>query len=299
MLAALLLLSVLAMGSEGVVPAITARLRRPKRADGAEAAETPRPAAAVLTARGLEKGFGDLVAVRELDLELESKRAVALIGPNGSGKTTALRMLAGTLATEDGAILLDGRDVRGMPANERVRLGIVRTLQANAVFPDLTVLENALVGASVRRRYGGALRSLLATPKARAEAREARAQALAALVTVGLEDRAHDPASNLAGSEQRLLMIASALATEPRVLLLDEPSAGASTADLERLAGILGGLRSDGFAVLAVEHNLRLVRRVADEVVVLHAGAPLASGTPQEVARDPAVRAAYLGRHRL
>jgi branched-chain amino acid transport system permease protein len=299
MLAALLLLSVLAMGSEGVVPAITARLRRPKRADGEEAAGTARPAAAVLTARGLEKGFGGLVAVRDLDLELESKRAVALIGPNGSGKTTALRMLAGTLAAEDGAILLDRRDVRGMPANERVRLGVVRTLQANAVFPDLTALENALVGASVRRRYGGALRTLFATPKARAEAREARARALAALVAVGLEDRAHDPASTLAGSEQRLLMIASALATEPRVLLLDEPSAGASTADLERLAGILGRLRSDGFAVLAVEHNLRLVRRVADEVVVLHAGTPLASGTPEEVARDPAVRAAYLGRHRL
>jgi ABC-type branched-subunit amino acid transport system ATPase component len=180
-----------------------------------------------------------------------------------------------------------------------VRLGLVRTLQANAVFPHLTALENAVVGASLRRRYGGALRTLLATPKARAEAREVEARALEALAVVGLEDRAHQPASTLAGSEQRLLMIASALATEPRILLLDEPSAGASSADLERLVRVLARLRSDGFAVLAVEHNLRLVRRVADEVVVLHAGAPLASGTPDEVARDSAVRAAYLGRQHL
>jgi branched-chain amino acid transport system permease protein len=299
MLAALLLLSVLATGSEGVVPAVTARLRRPKPPERAAGDGTATPGTATLTAAGLEKRFGGLVAVRDLDLELRSQRAVALIGPNGSGKTTALRILAGVLGGEGGTVVLDGHDVTDVPASDRVRLGLVRTLQANAVFPQLTALENAMVGASLRRRHGGALRSLLATPKARAEARETKERALEALVAVGLEDRAHEPASTLAGSEQRLLMIASALATEPRILLLDEPSAGASSADLERLAGILARLRSDGFAVLAVEHNLRLVRRVADEVVVLHAGAPLASGTPEDVARDPAVRAAYLGRQHL
>ena len=299
MLAALLLLSVLATGSDGVVPAVRARLPKRKPAKRAAPEGTAQPRAAVLTAAGLEKRFGGLVAVRDLDLELRSQRAVALIGPNGSGKTTALRVLAGALDGDDGTVLLDGRDVSNMPASERVRLGLVRTLQANAVFPHLTALENAVVGASLRRRYGGALRTLLATPKARAEAREIGARAFEALAVVGLEDRAHEPASTLAGSEQRLLMIASALATEPRILLLDEPSAGASSADLERLVRVLARLRSDGFAVLAVEHNLRLVRRVADEVVVLHAGAPLASGTPDEVARDSAVRAAYLGRQHL
>ena len=299
MLAALLLLSVLATGSEGIVPAIAAKLRRSRAPEPDRAAPSGRPANARLKARGLEKRFGELVAVRDLDLELGSQRVAALVGPNGSGKTTALRVLAGTLLPERGTISLDGRELTGTPANERVELGLVRTLQSNAVFPDLTALENALVGASLRRRYGGALRTLFATPKARAEARETRARALAALAAVRLDERASALAGTLTGSEQRLLMIASALATEPRLLLLDEPSAGAGRAELDRLAELLGRLRAEGFAVLAVEHNLRLVRRIADEVVVLDAGAPLASGTPAEVVGDRAVRAAYLGRQSL
>jgi branched-chain amino acid transport system permease protein len=299
MLAALLLLSVLAMGSEGIVPAVAARLRRRAPAPRSEVDEPQRPAPASVTARGLEKRFGELVAVRDLDLELGSERVAALIGPNGSGKTTALRILAGTLSPEAGSVALDGRELRAAPASELVQLGVVRTLQSTAVFGDLTTLENALVGASLRRRHGGPLRTLFATPKARAEARDARARALAALAAVGLEDRADELAETLPGSEQRLVMLASALATEPRVLLLDEPSAGASSADLDRLALILRRLRDEGFAVLAVEHNLRLVRRIADEVVVLNAGTPLARGAPDEVAGDPAVRAAYLGRQHL
>lgn len=298
MLAALLLLSVLAMGSEGIVPALASKLRRAAPRD-AEVDTPPQPRPASVTARGLEKRFGALVAVRDLDLELSSERVAALIGPNGSGKTTALRILAGTLMPEAGTVSLDGRELRSAPASERVQLGLVRTLQSTAVFGDLTALQNALVGASLRRRYGGPVRTLFATPKARAEAREARARALAALAAVGLQDRAGELAATLSGSEQRLLMLASALATDPRVLLLDEPSAGASSADLDRLALVLGRLRAEGFAVLAVEHNLRLVRRIADEVVVLNAGAPLARGAPDEVAGDPAVRAAYLGRQHL
>jgi branched-chain amino acid transport system permease protein len=299
MFAALLLLSVLALGSEGIVPELAARLRRKNRPERGEAADSPRPLDATLTAGGLEKRFGEVVAVRGLDLQARSGRVAALIGPNGSGKTTALRVLAGTVLPDRGTVALDGREVTAAPAHERVERGLVRTLQSNAVFGELTALENALVGASLRRRHGGALRTLFATPKARAAASATRERALAALAAVGLAERAHDLAATLTGSEQRLLMIASALATEPRILLLDEPSAGASRADLERLAEIIAGLRAKGFAVLAVEHNLRLVRRVADEVLVLHAGTPLAAGSPGQVAEDPAVRAAYLGRQRL
>jgi ABC-type branched-subunit amino acid transport system ATPase component/ABC-type branched-subunit amino acid transport system permease subunit len=299
MLAALLLVSVLATGSDGIVPAVTRRVRRAGRRRHARTSPPTPPGQATLTAQALEKRFGDLVAVRGVDIELRSSRVAALIGPNGSGKTTVLRLLAGTLPPDGGRVALDARALADTPADERVELGLVRTLQANAVFPDLSALENTFVGASLRRRYGGALRALFGTPKARAEAREAQARALAALAAVGLEEHADVLARTLPGSEQRLLMIASALATEPRILLLDEPSAGASSAELQRLAEILERLRAEGFAVLAVEHNLRLVRRIADEVVVLSAGAPLASGTPEDVAGNPAVRAAYLGRQNL
>jgi branched-chain amino acid transport system permease protein len=299
MLAALLLLSVLATGSNGIVPAVVRRIRRVGRQERPPVAGLRKPTAATLTANALQKRFGELVAVRDLGLEVRSSRVAALIGPNGSGKTTALRLLAGTLPPDAGTVALDGRPLTEIRADERVELGVVRTLQANAVFPDLTALENSLVGASLRRRHGGPLRALFATPKARAEERETRARALAALAAVGLEERADVVARELTGSEQRLLMIASALATEPRILLLDEPSAGASSAELQRLAEILDRVRAEGLAVLAVEHNLRLVRRIADEVVVLHAGSALASGSPEEVAGDPAVRAAYLGRQSL
>jgi branched-chain amino acid transport system permease protein len=299
MLAALLLLAVLAAGGDGIVPALASRLRR-RRGFELDAPARGAPALpAELAVHGLAKRFEGLVALHGLRLELRPGRVAALIGPNGSGKTTALRLLSGTLASDAGTVRLDGRDVTREQARARVRLGLVRTLQATAVFDDLTALENAIVGASLRRRHGGALRALVATPKARREARETRRRALAALAAAGLEGVADRPAESLDATERRLLMVASALATEPRVLLVDEPSAGAGRAELERLAGVVEGLRRAGLALLLVEHNLRLVRSVADEVVVLDAGTPLAVGTPAEVARDPHVRAAYLGRHEL
>lgn len=299
MLAALLLLAVLTAGSEGVVPLVAERLRRPRAETPGEAVAAGSSGGGSLAVHDLTKRFGGLVALDRFELSAEPGKTLALIGPNGSGKTTALRLLAGTLSPDHGRIELDGADVSGEPAGERVRRGLVRTLQANAVFPGLTALENAVVGASVRRRHGGAFRSLVASPKARAEDRETRARARAALTAVGLSDRAGALAESLTTAEQRLLMLASALATEPRALLVDEPSAGAGTGELERLARVLAALREQGLAVVVVEHNLRLVRSLADEVVVLDAGATLAAGTPDEVAADPAVRAAYLGRQPL
>jgi ABC-type branched-subunit amino acid transport system ATPase component/ABC-type branched-subunit amino acid transport system permease subunit len=294
MLAALLLLAFLTAGGEGLVPLATRRLRRP--AVPARAAPPPATQGAELEVRDLTKRFGGLTALDGLGLRLAPGRTVALIGPNGSGKTTALRLLAGTMEPDAGRIAFGDADITGEPTGDRVRRGLVRTLQANAVFPGLTTLENAVVGASIRRRYGGAFRTLVATPKARAEDRETRALALAALDAVGLAHRADAPAETLSTAEQRLLMLAAALATSPRALLVDEPSAAAGTAELERLTGVLRALGQRGLALLIVEHNLRLVRSLADEVVVLDAGKRLAAGTPDEIAQHPAVRAAYLGR---
>jgi branched-chain amino acid transport system permease protein len=300
MLAALLLLAVLSAGGDGVVPLVTGRLlRRPASERGVRAAAVGRTGGSALAVQELTKRFGGLVALEGFELHAEPQRTVALIGPNGSGKTTALRLLAGTMRADGGSIELDGADVTADPANRRVRRGLVRTLQANAVFPGMTALENAVVGAAVRQRFGGPLRALVATPRARAEDARTRALALGALTAVGLEDRAHELAETLSTAEQRLLMVAAALATAPGVLLVDEPSAGSGAAELDRLAEVLRSLGELGLAVVVVEHNLRLVRSLADEVVVLDAGQTLAIGSPDEVAADPAVRAAYLGRQPL
>ncbi len=278
------LLLVLALGGAGLLPSAQAwwrrfrpapaRARLQPRAETLGRVESPR----TLTARGLSKRFESLVAVDAVDLEVSPGSIHALIGPNGSGKTTALRLMS----------------VRG-----RALHGVVGTHQTSAIFADLTVLENTLVGAGLRRRYGGALRTFLATPKARAETVSACRTALAALELVGLGDDRDRPAVELPAHSQRLLMLAAALATEPRVLLLDEPAAGAAPVELERLANVLDELRQNGLALLVIEHNLRFVRRVADEVTVLEAGRRIAAGSVAEVAADEAVQAAYLGRQRL
>jgi branched-chain amino acid transport system permease protein len=291
--AAVLLLGMLAVESEGL---LTGLRRRAGPAAARAAAPLGPTAPARLEARGLVKRFGGETAVDGLDFAVEGGTITALVGPNGSGKTTALRLLAGTLVPDEGTVALDGAGLGEGTQRSRALAGIVRTLQATAVFPGRTALENAVVGAGLDARYGGFVRTLLATPKARAEVHAKRALALGALERVGLAHAAGRPAAELTGSEQRLVMLAAALATRPRVLLVDEPSAGASPADVARIAGVLRGLRADGLALVVVEHNLRLVRRVADRVVVLDAGRTLASGPPDEVAADPSVRAAYLGR---
>jgi ABC-type branched-subunit amino acid transport system ATPase component len=312
--AMLLLAALLLLGRGGLVRVVASarRTRRPRaethpgRPLETPPSDEPAPAAGpavlaspVLEARGMTRRFGGVVAAEGVHLTLEPGRVVALIGPNGSGKTTLLRLLAGDLAPDAGTVVVGGRDVTALPAALRVAAGVARTLQATTVFPDLTALDHAVAGTEAHRRDGGAIRTILATPRARAAAAGARAVALRALDDVGLADRAEVPAERLTSTEQRLLMIAGALASAPRALLLDEPAAGMVAGDLRRLAGILDRLSARGVAVLLVEHNLRLVRRVASSVTVLDAGRVIASGSPDEVAAAPEVRLAYLGRSAL
>ena len=275
MLEALLLLAVLTTGGSALVPAVSTAARRflPRRRSRARptAASSPKRRE-LLRGEGLAKHFGAIPAVDGVSLELAPGSITALVGPNGSGKTTLLRLLSGALPPDQGRIELGSRDVTTATPTQRVRLGLVRTLQTRSYFGELTVLEHALVGTNRTRRHGGAIRTLVSTPLYRAENRVAEAHALAALEAVGLAADASRPVSELTGAEQQRLMIAAALATNPAVLLLDEPSAGAGSADLDRLEAILLRLKADGLAVLLVEHNLRLVRSVADEILELELG---------------------------
>src|SRR5262245_7736485 len=297
------MLLVLGLGGAGLLPFAGAwwqRVRpRSERARAAPAALEAFDSPAPLAASGVSKRFGSLEALTGLELEVAPGTVHALIGPNGSGKTTALKVIAGQLGADEGSINLGEEDLTGLPEAERADRGVVGTQQTTAVFPDLSVLENALVGAGLRRRSAGPFRTFFRTPRARADERRAEERALAALAFVGLGGDHDRPAPELTAHEQRLLMIASALATEPRVLLLDEPAAGASAAELERLADLLRTLRDRGLGLLVIEHNLRFVRRVADLVTVLEAGRRIATGTLAEVAADEAVRTAYLGRQSL
>ena len=303
--AATLLVFVLALGGEGIVPWLAGRLRggaiprREPARPSVPAEPAPVPAEPIVRATGLRKAFGGVVAVDDLSLELTRGETTALIGPNGSGKTTALRLISGASVADAGAIELTGSDVTGASTADRVRLGIARTLQTTSAFTELTALENVLVGRGVRRRYSGLVRTALATPKARREADAAEASALQALALVGLEHAAETPAPELTSSQRRLLALAAALATEPDVLLVDELAAGAGAEELEGLAEVVDRIRRRGVAVLVVEHNLRLVRRVADRVVVLAAGTVLAEGSVAEVAASGVVQQAYLGTQRL
>jgi ABC-type branched-subunit amino acid transport system ATPase component/ABC-type branched-subunit amino acid transport system permease subunit len=278
LLTAIMLLGIVSLGWEGIVrPVRGARRSFP----GPEPTRAP---AATLEATGLGKSFERVTAAEDVALTVTPGTITALVGPNGSGKTTVLRMLAGTITPDTGR-------VNAPPGS------VARTLQSTAVFPTLTALEHILVASAGRRTRGGLIRSLLATPQARAEDAAQVEQACRVLDRFGIP---HDTqAGELAVSDQRALMLAAAYATGASVLLVDEPTAGASVAEAGRMADLLRSLRDDGLALLVVEHNLGVVRSLADRIVVLDAGRVIAAGAPDAVADDESVRAAYLGRHAL
>jgi ABC-type branched-subunit amino acid transport system ATPase component len=248
---------------------------------------------ALLEVQGLGRDFGGLAAVGSVDFTVEAARIKALIGPNGAGKTTILSMVAGALAPSRGRILLDGRALPS-GAHAVAARGVARTFQLVRPFGTMTVLETVMVGCHLR---GGAgwLASALRLPAQRAEERRLRERALEILAIVGLDARADAVASTLPYGEQRLVELARALGTAPRLLLLDEPGAGLDAMEQRRLAALVGRVRAGGVAVLLVDHHIDFVLGVADEVVVLCHGERLAEGRPDVIRRDPAVIAAYLG----
>jgi branched-chain amino acid transport system permease protein len=291
--AGIVLVAVVAAAGRGIVPAVARRIPRATRRDTTpETTVSPRPGAAI-SAEDLRVTFAGVRALDGATIRVEPGTCHAIIGPNGSGKTTLLRALAGALDGVTGAIAIDGHGV-GAGVRERIRLGVTRTFQRAPSAAGATAEDHVVAGLEPVRVVGLG-RALLRTPAARSDEASARAKARACLARVGIGDRATATMEALDATEQRLVQIARALATIPRALLLDEPAAGTGVGGERRIGDLVRSLRDDGLTIVLVEHNLRLVSSVADRVTVLDAGRVIAEGPPSAIARDAAVRAAYLG----
>ena len=264
---------------------------------GALGAAAAVPGGPLLEIHGITKRFGGLVALKSVDLALTEGDILAVIGPNGSGKSTLFNVITGLSKPDDGGIVFAGRDITGLAAHLVTRAGVARTFQNIRLFPELTVLENVLVGEHCRLRTGP-LRAVLRTPGTRREEREAREWAAEVLGIFGnrLLPRLSQPVRELSYANRRRVEIARAIASRPKLLLLDEPTAGMNPAETLELAEQIGSLNRLGLSILLIEHKLDVVTQLAGKVVVLDHGEKIAEGSPREVRQNEQVLRAYLGR---
>ena len=244
-----------------------------------------------LSTRGLDKSFGSLVVASDIELDLPPGERYALIGPNGAGKTTLINLITGMLKPDKGQIFLGPDEITMLKPEERVKCGLVRTFQINTLFPHLSALEAVTLAVCERRGYAGSWWEKL---PAYGDAIE---EAYAILLSLRLAASCYRPTRELAYGQQRLLEIALALATKPKVLLLDEPAAGVPQQESAELFAVIAGL-SQEIAVLFIEHDMNVVFRFAHRIIVMAAGRILLQGTPKEIAADARVREVYLGRAR-
>jgi branched-chain amino acid transport system ATP-binding protein len=248
----------------------------------------------MLEVSGITRVFGGVTALEDVSFTIGQGSITGVIGPNGAGKTTLFNIITGIYSRTSGRVILEDRDISGLPPERLARLGMVRTFQNIELFDTMSVLENVMVGLHTKSS-SGLLACSLKMPWSIAEERRIRTTAMKWLDFTGISELADETAGNLPFGKGRLLEIARALAMEPRIILMDEPAAGLNSQETLGLAHLIGKIRQMGVTVVLVEHDMELVMDVCDRIVVLNLGRKLAEGTPREIQENPEVIAAYLG----
>jgi branched-chain amino acid transport system ATP-binding protein len=254
----------------------------------------PEPIATLLELRHVTMQFGGVTALSEVDLHVDKGEIAGLIGPNGAGKTTVFNVVTGVFQPTSGDIFFDGKSLLGKKRYQVTKLGVARTFQNIRLFPDMTALENVLVGADAHHRTS-VPSAMLRLPRHRTEEREGRIRARELLELVGIPHRAEETARNLPYGDQRRVEIARALATEPKLLLLDEPAAGFNPREKRALSDLIRTVRDSGYTILLIEHDMGLVMNICDRISVLDFGRKIAEGIPAEIQANERVINAYLG----